>query len=578
MNAMSTRAEELTSDYLLDRSDSIAAIASEIAETHKLDPEIARLGAEWGRDWWYYLKDTSETLDQDILLFARDMALDGLPVPRDTTENRPTFRVQYAAQEALITMAGNQGVEIRELLEGKGHRIVPDFERIDHVLGTLLTVYDQKLWPYNLDSTRVPQDSRHMPRRVEFSRTPEERTDEDSFKLALFWFHDCYYMRGVNDSNDMTINLAQLYEEHPELFDPHHSQHLEPTKVEKLLLDYHLPVQHKQISEFWVENAKRLVERYDGDPQKIFDDFGTYEELVRRTRNNFKGGGFLGFQKKMTSMLGYFYMANGLVPYQNIPLPVDFHVMRTSIETEMVRFPGFEGAIDFERVTDFLRKVFYDFADYHDISQLDLCDVVWLYSREACVQSPTNSQTIIGKRAGRKTVWSPAIARQEDASKKQLETYHDSCGSMCRLRDICQQNIPSGEYYVSRRIIYPNPKLHFDTPSQVLLHDPEDIAAAQQGMRPTKGHSIDKRNVYREEEKRKRHARLRGLAHPALIPLTIEQITIVESSVIKTDRMPNATLSGKSFAFTEGEVASALGEMPDDATLQALKPYLNFEP
>lgn len=516
--------EGLASEYVFDRSDTTLDIANEIAKTYELDPEIAQLGTEWARDWWYCLKDSGKMPTRDTLLLARDVALDGLPVPRDSTEDRPTFRVQYAAQEALIAMAGDQGEHIRELLKGKGHRIVPNFERIDYVLTTLLATYDQKLWPYNLDSTRVPQDPRHMPRRPEFIRTPEERTDDDTLKLALFWFHDCYYMRGVNDSNDMTINLAELYENHPELFDPHSSQHLEPSFVESVLLDYHLPVQHKQISEFWVENAKRLVERYDGDPRKVFDDFGTYEELVRRTRNDFKGNGFQGFQKKMTSMLGYFYMINDIVPYQNIPLPVDFHVMRTSIETEMVSFPGFEGTIDFERVTDFLRHMYYDFADHHSISQLDLCDVVWLYSREACVQSPSNSQTIIGKRAGRATVWAPAIEKPEDATPRQVEQYHNSCGSMCRLRHICTQNVPSGEYYVSGRIVYPNPKLHFEQLNQESLHQPTDLAAAQKGMRPTLEHAIDKRKVYRETDEQRRQAALRQLAQPALVTLTVEEI------------------------------------------------------
>ncbi len=584
---MQIRGENSLDQYNIDRTDQLETISTGIAETYGLDIGIARVGTEWARDWWYYLQDTNEPeMTRDLLLQSREIALDGLPVPRDHTEHRPTFRVRYAAQEALARMAGEpQGSTIRQLLEeerpqadGHKHRVIPDFKRIDDILNTLLDSYARKLWPFNLDSTRVPQDPRHMPRRPEFTRSSEERSDEDNRKLALFWFHDCYYMRGVNDSNDMTINLSQLYEDHSELFEPSYSQTLDPKHIERLLLEYHLPVQHKQISEFWVENARRLVADYNGDPRQIFDDFGTYEELVRRVRNDHKGGGFLGFQKKMTSMLGYFMMTNDLVPYQNIPLPVDFHVMRMSIETEMIRFPSIRGeAIKFDLSTDFLREIFYDFADRHDISQLDLCDVVWLYSREACVQSPTNAQKILGRRAGRATVWVPAISSPSEASHQQIEAYQAACGSLCRFHDLCTQNVPSGEYYVSGRILYPNPKIHFETTSQGDLHEQDALFAAQQGKRSEKAHAIDKRNAYRQAEQSKRHAQIRKLAHPALIDLTLEQTSSVAAGIIKTDRMPTASLSGKLFAYTESEIVAALGDIPDEDTLLNLKPYLNRE-
>ncbi len=561
-------------DIYYDYDENLVDIADMVTDRFKLDPEIVAIGVQWARDWFYLIQDGGNELDENTLLRARDIALDGLPVPRDHTEGRPTFRVRFAAKEALIAMSGDNGEIIREILDGKGSIIIPDFERIDQVITTLADSYERKLYPYNLDSTRVPQDPRHMPRNLELD--VEKCDEQQKIQLASFWFADCYYMRGVNDSNDMTINLAKLYEDHPEIFDFKNAMHLEPKYIESLLLDYHLPVQHKAISNYWVENARRMVERYDGDPTKIFEDFGTYDELVSRTRNNFRGDGFKGFQKKMTSMLGYFYMATDLIPYQNIPLPVDFHVMRMSISNEMIRFDNMpeSGFVEFEKTTDFLREVFFDLADHLGINQLDLCDIVWLYSREACVNSPTNSQKIIGKRKGRSTIFAPAIDNADQATPEQIEAYDRSCG-ICRLRETCAHNVPSGPYYVTGNIKWPDPKIHFNS-NHHELHDNEAFESAQKRVAPPpNGHAIDIRDRNRQGSKNKRMAIIRRLAHPPLIVLDGEQKLAVAHGIIDAPGDSRASLSGKKFAFTYTEVCEALGQEPTREELLHLEPYMS---
>lgn len=570
-----TEREELDGP-LHNRTEQFVA---DVSETYGIDPEIVAVGFAWAWDWYTALQeaiDRGETLSKELLAQTQKSAEDALPIPRDKTEGRPTFRVRYAAERVLLTLLDNDP-DILALIDGKGHAIVPNFARIDEVLMTLLDSYSRKLYPYNLDSTRVPQDPRHMPRRPEFTKLIEERSEEDCIKLANFWFIDCYYMRGVNDSNDMTINLATLYEDHPEIFDPHHAMTMNPADIEKLILEYHMPVQHAQISKFWVENARRMVERYDGDPRKIFENFGSYDELVDRVRNDGKGGGFQGFQKKMTSMIGYFMMINDLIPYQNIPLPVDFHVMRVSISTEMITFPDIvePRQIDFDRVTDVLREIYYDFADHHDISQLDLCDVVWLYSGAACSVSPTNSQSIKGERKARETVFAPALESAESATSKQVDAYNASCGH-CRLTALCAQNVPSGEYYIAGRVVYPNPKIHLRDAVQADLHDPATLIAAQQGKNGNgKVHEIERRRHGREITAGRRDGLIRGLARPALFPLEPEEGIGIRDDMIHTDHMVGNSLSGKRFAVTLEEVERALGHVPTREELENLWPYLN---
>lgn len=561
-----------TLGYTIDYEDALTPIASEISKRYGLDQDIADIGTEWARDWWYGVSGLAvEDFTAQNICDIRDQALDGLPVPRDATEGRPTFRVRFAAQEALYEIAGDTGSQLRELLEGKEARIVPDFHKVDHVYTTLLDSYARRLYPFNQDSTRVPQDPRHMPRNLEMN--VDECSEEQKIQLASFWFADCYYMRGINNSNDMTINLADLHEDYPEIFNLQHAMTLDPKYIEGLLLEYHLPVQHKQISKAWVENARRIVELYDGDPRKIFENFGTYENLIKRIANDHRGGGFIGFQKKMGSMLGYYYMSLRLVPYQNIPLPVDFHVLRNALSQGLIRYENLdEKSIPFEKTTDFLREVTFDFADHHDISQLALCDVIWLYSRAACVNSPTNSQKVVGKRQGRQTVWEPALTNAADASQKQLEAYQNSCG-VCRLEPTCEHNVPSGRYYVSGQIHWPDPKLKLSTP-QDDLHSIDTLQDAQKPvLAPNEEHAIDLRDKYRKEIEAKRVSLIRRLAQASFISLSSEDEERILAAIVESNGNTATSLSGKKFGFSDAEITLALGENPDPDELLAIRPY-----
>lgn len=398
--------------------------------------------------------------------------------------------------------------------EGNVVEIIPNIERINSVLNQLLNTYRNSGFPYNQDSARVPQDPRHMPRNLNLD--PETRTYEEQLEVARFWFADCYYMRGVNDSNAMTVNLASLHESHPEIFVFENAAQMNPVQIENLLLEHHLAVQHKQTSEHWVENAKRMVDRFDGDPLKIFEGSPEYETLVERIRNDSKGNGFKGFQKKMASMLAYYYMSSDLVPYRNYPLPVDFHVIRLSVAHELITFTNLpeNGQIPFEATTDFLRGVFYEFAERHNISQLELCDVVWLFSKELCSASPGNSMRQIGKYAARGTELVPAIQNPERVTAEHREAYAKSCG-LCPVKDTCTHNVPSARYYKQGIVLLPDPKVHMD--SEPTLHNMQEIAYSLVSKSAKSHlHSLDISKANRQDAINKRAADIRKLAQPTL--------------------------------------------------------------
>lgn len=56
-----------------------------------------------------------------------------------------------------------------------------------------------------------------------------------------------------------------------------------------------------------------MMERYDGDPRNIFKDVQDYDEALDLIRNDGKGGGFKGFQHKMTSMIIYYLQDDKLI-------------------------------------------------------------------------------------------------------------------------------------------------------------------------------------------------------------------------------------------------------------------------
>jgi|GEM_PF-868068 len=564
-----------------DTDDQFNGVATLVTERFHLSEDLAWIATEWARDAWGYVGQIpEEEWSKELIDEALNLTLPGLDIPHGETENRPLFRVLYTAREALIEMAGERKGQLQKLYYGNKQRIIPNFEQCDKVITTLLDSFTSQYWPFNNDKTRVPQDPRHVPRRSEFQKTPEERTEEESIKLAQFWFADSYYMRGMNDSNDMTINLAALYEDHPEVFDFKTAAAMEPRQIEQLLLQYHLAVQHKATSEYWVENARRMQERYDGDPRKIFENYKDFDELVGRVRNDMKGNGFWGFQKKMVSMLGYYYMYLGLVPYRNIPLPTDFHVARTAIEQEMVTFDNMppNKVVDFEQLKDFLREVFFDISEYTGISQLDICDVVWLFSGNACVYSPTNRQKLLEryKDENNKTVWvfEQPITKPEEATHEQQTAYINSCG-ICRLKDTCNHNVPSAEYYARGVIRWPNRKLHLES-MQGSLYDADILLGAQPPVKEgSTDHEIDVRANRRGRMQHKRFGLILKLAHVALVDLTKEQAAAIAELLIESSGEPGASLSGKNFSFTPNEVALAFrGRKPQDDELANLAPYM----
>lgn len=329
-----------------------------------------------------------------------------------------------------------------EVLSGGPLEISVDYERTDQVLGILLERYYNNEYPYSLETTRVPHHPDHMPRSM----------PRDGKEHASFLWMSCYYMRGGIKSVEAFKRLAKMYDnpDSRHLFDFSQAQYADPSEIDAGLKDSGLGFR-TAVSGQWIENAKRMTERYDGDPRNIFKNVRDYDEALRLTRNDGKGGGFKGFQHKMTSMIIYYLQDDGLIDeIKEFPIPIDLHVMRVSVANEMITFPGADLDQDLFKpeTTAVLRDIYVDYARRHGVSPIDLCNAVWLYSEALCGYQPGNitlEPRGRNSRNGRNTELVPLEYKPLDDAQR--EAYARTCGR-CALRDTCAWNIPGKPYYV----------------------------------------------------------------------------------------------------------------------------------
>ena len=340
--------------------------------------------------------------------------------------------------------------------------VVIDNEKIHEVLSTLLTAYQEKSFPYNLDRARVPQDPRHMPPSLPYG----------SVDHAMFLWNACAYMRGGIKSIDAVIRLARIYEERPDFYNCDVLENLEVAEIVPVLTKNGLGFQERAAKE-WVENAKRLKQRFDGDPRNIFKGVRTYEDALEIIQNKGKGKGFVGFQEKMTSMIIYYLMDEDLIETFMFPIPVDLHVMRVSIANEMIKFPNAPNGTNFftEQTRATLRQVYFDYATKHNINPLRLCDAVWMLSNLLCGKTPGNiTLEPHGRdnRNGRMTYLIPNLIDIRDPA--QQEAYDATCRH-CPIGKSCTHLVPGKQNYVGGAVFIRGKRIEFPLSDQFDLFD-----------------------------------------------------------------------------------------------------------
>ena len=346
---------------------------------------------------------------------------------------------------------------VSEVLPRTDETLVPtvDYEHAYEVLDRLMLAYDQNEPPYSRESTRLPHHPSHMP----------ETLERGGVEHAVFMFSACYYMRGGIKSNDAVKRLSKVYAQRPELFNCEIAKDVEEAEIEDILRMNGLGFQ-KDIAKQWVENAGRLHEKYDGDPRNIFEGVETYEQSQKLIQNDSKGGGFVGFKEKMTSMIIYFLMDEKLINGFNFPIPIDFHVLRVSIANEMITFGDVPYGTDLftDDTKRELRKLYFTYAEERGVDPLRLCNAVWMLSESSCGRTPGNITLEPHGRKNREGRTAYLVPNQVDTtSPAQQKAYQESCGS-CPIQETCEFNIPSKPYYVNGGLVVRGHRVRFPLP------------------------------------------------------------------------------------------------------------------
>ena len=346
--------------------------------------------------------------------------------------------------------------------------IIVDETRLDEVIGTLLATYQADAYPYNLPGAVLPQDPAHLPHKLELG----------SVDHAMFLFSICYYMRGGMKSVTATRQLSRLYVRRPNVFDANHVSNVRKSLLRISLECVDLKYLKNNVPGYWIENARRIVELYGGDPRNIFAGVADFEEACHRVRNNKRGGGFMGFQEKMVSMLLYYFMDASLIEKFPFPIPIDFHVMRVSVATGIVTFKDMPENRDVysKQLLAVLRDIYLDYVIRYNVDPVILANAIWLMSNTLCANNPGNRISQEGVYAARSTILNEP---SPEWTTNEISWYERTCGS-CVIETLCDLNIPNGHYtrkgqiYVMRRRINPT--------SPIVLPSPESQTSPERPL------------------------------------------------------------------------------------------------
>ncbi|MDP2593741.1 MAG: hypothetical protein Q8P36_00140 [bacterium] len=246
---------------------------------------------------------------------------------------------------------------------------------------------EPKQFPYNQPDAILPQAY----------LSEDLRTDKRM--LACFYFYVCIYMRGGIESLQVFRALERMLLEHPALFDPYVAQWLTPSGMETVLREY-IGWDAKRASINWVENSRRLVRNWDGNPLRLLAGLRNWNEALRRLRNKrtkrdvraagTSGEGFYGFQPKMVSMLLYFYDWEGWLEKRFLyPSPADFHNFRLGLNQGAIAVSPTQPVLrTSEKLSAPWRATVMAYLRLRRADPVKVADALWLFSLVMCGNSP----------------------------------------------------------------------------------------------------------------------------------------------------------------------------------------------
>lgn len=264
--------------------------------------------------------------------------------------------------------------------------------RVFELLDVLLARWkaSPKKYPFNRKDAVIPQNI-----------IPEE-IRKDTRTLACFYFYACIYMRGGIESLQVFNALIKMWRTYPDLFDPMRAQWWKQSDVQVILKRF-IGWDSKAASKNWVENSKRLMRNWGGDPFTLLKGVKDYDEALLRIRNKLKKSelheagmhneGFIGFQPKMVSMILYFYDWEGwLKPRFLYPSPADFHNFRFALANGAMEIVPYTRQVrTSEKISAQWREIVMAYMKARRADPVQVSDALWLFSLVMCGNSPATT-------------------------------------------------------------------------------------------------------------------------------------------------------------------------------------------
>lgn len=294
-------------------------------------------------------------------------------------------------------------------------------------------------------------------------------------------------MRGGINSEDAFRAMSELYRRSPHLFNLRTVAGLSAEDLNAAIaasareihnngngsfgkrgagtLSYKLP----EHLEAWIQNAQSIVEHWGGDIRNIFRGSGDFEEIFRRIDNGRKNPARLvGMRRKIFSLLALWLQEFRLIPEFPLPIIVDFHVLRTIFQHEILvprwrlfgpgkpKTPERQRSIELQKypsvkITPKLVSGVINwslgFIERHGLTSYDVSHGLWFLSRELCsgyYGNRSETRKVDGAR-GRITerLIEPAALLTIYGWPKR---YQDPC-VQCPVEETCAISVGAGPHY-----------------------------------------------------------------------------------------------------------------------------------
>ena len=342
-----------------------------------------------------------------------------------------------------------------------------------------------KKYPFNRSDAIIPQNV--IPAELRANKQV----------LATFYLWICTHMRGGLESLQAFNAYINIWRAMPLFFEPRWVEWHSPQEITVIYERFGLGWDKKNAGKILVENSKRLIRNWGGNPLNLLRGLDSYDEALRRIKNKRnkreleaageQGAGFMGQQHKMVSLTVYFFDWEGwLRPRFPYPSPADIHNFRGGLNSGGIVVSELKNnAIrNVEKISAPWRAVIMKYIKVRRADPVEVADALWLFSLVMCGNSPL---TITEQSNGAQEMFfDEADVPRESGVKKFLQpgyrkALEETC-LVCPILERCRFAIPSRPYYSKGLLVMNERPRVEDYIDRSLLREPVRYAEVKHPM------------------------------------------------------------------------------------------------